>query len=98
MQARVLLTSNDLPRARQMLQAAEAQLMLRPVSPGQGQPTADVNPSAQDINAALRWLDAGEPARALSMVNAAVTGLTQQHASNAISGSFAANGYGASVP
>ncbi len=70
--ARGLLAAGDPFRARPLLEAAAAQLVLRPVSPENSPPGLGASPAAGRVNAALQWLAAGQPARALSLVDAAI--------------------------
>lgn len=73
--ARGLLAAGDPFRARPLLEAAAAQLVLRPVTPENSPPDLGPRPAAERVNVALRWLDAGQPARALSLVDAAIAAL-----------------------
>jgi hypothetical protein len=70
--ARALLASGGPDRARPLLEAAAAQLGLQ-----SNAPNASGNPAAARIDDALRWLSAGQPARALGLVDSAIATLDQ---------------------
>src|SRR5579875_1037014 len=74
-EARALLLAGDSANARGELEAAAAQLALRPVQPYQTEAPAEPNVVAVQVNQALRWLDAGQPGQALAYVNAALARL-----------------------
>ncbi len=69
--ARALLASGESDEARPLLEAVAAQLVL----------SSEANPiggsAAARIDDALRWLGAGQPTRALSLVDAAIATLDQ---------------------
>ncbi len=73
--ARVLLAAGEPDRARPLLEAAAAQLVLQPGDGGGA--NAPGSPAAARVDDALRWLSAGQPARALSLVDAAIAALDQ---------------------
>lgn len=75
--ARTLLGAGQPDRARPLLEAAAAQLVLRPVDPEGGPPEAGASPAVARVNAALGWLNADNPGYALRFVNAAIAALAQ---------------------
>jgi hypothetical protein len=70
--ARALLASGEPDRARPLLEEAAAQLVLR-----SDDATMPGSPAAARVDDALRWLSAGQPARALGLVDAAIAALDQ---------------------
>ncbi|MBV9776734.1 MAG: hypothetical protein JO143_06765 [Acetobacteraceae bacterium] len=65
--ARALLASGQTDQARPLLEAAAAQLLL---GPAEAYPTG--NSAAARVDDALRWLSAGQPARAINLVDSAI--------------------------
>lgn len=74
-EARALLLAGDVPNARGELEAAAAQLALRPAFPSGPDSVAPPNLAAQQANRALRLLDTGQPQAALAYINAALSEL-----------------------
>ena len=77
--ARTLLASGQTDQARPLLEAAAAQLLL-----GSGEAYPSGTSAAARVDDALRWLSAGQPARALGLVDAAITVLDQGRGASAV--------------
>lgn len=77
--ARALLASGEADHARRLLEAAATQLLL---GSGEAYPTG--SSAATQIDDALRWIGAGQPARAISLVDAAIATLDQGRGASAL--------------
>ena len=77
--ARALLASGQTDQARPLLEAAAAQLLL-----GSNETYPAGSSAAARVDDALRWLGAGQPARALNLVDAAIAVLDQGRAASTI--------------
>ncbi|MDQ2801428.1 MAG: hypothetical protein M3Y41_01590, partial [Pseudomonadota bacterium] len=72
MQARTALAAGQTEQARMLLQAAATQLVFRPGLPAEPDLAGSGSVAAGQVRAALGWLNAGDPMRALQFTDLAI--------------------------